>query len=146
MLDKIKEYAELISKKESAKDGMDTIVFNIKHSPAYIILEDSLNKIEPEIKALDSEIREGAIAKFATDGNKKPWDGIGIRETTKVDYDKALAFDWCKTNLPDALIIDKKKFTKVIVAMDGAGADLPEHITVKTVPTATISKDLSAYL
>ena len=80
-------------------------------------------------------LRDLTIAVYNLTGNKHPAEGVGIRETTKLDYDPAEAMKWAIEHKL-ALQLDTKKF--VDYAKDGS----IEFVTVMVVPQATIAKEL----
>lgn len=87
----------------------------------------------------ETKLREQAVELFKTTGNKQVADGVGIRETEKLEYDEKQAFEWAKEHVM-ALSLDKKAFDKI------AKASPMEFVKVVSVPTAAIATDLSKYL
>ena len=97
--------------------------------------------LQADMKKAETEAREMILAAYAETGNKKPVPGAGIRVTRSVAYDLDAALGWCKENAPAFLTLDRKAFEKAVLAgLPGAPADVDES------PTATIAKDLSAYV
>jgi len=87
-----------------------------------------------EIENLKNTIGPLAIAEFKETGHKKMWGGVGVRETTSVnwDHDKALAFAKEKDMF---LILDDATFKKAAPTL---GLDF---VTVTTEPRATFPKE-----
>lgn len=149
MLDKIKEYAELKARYDIDKDEMAKAIAEVKATDRYQVLSHGTGVAKLALDTLATEIREGAIAKFATDGNKKPWDGIGVRVSTEIGYsENEVTIEWAGERFPDtvSMAIKKSLFKKNVKALIAEGVKLPDFIEVTEKVTATISKDLSAYL
>jgi len=106
------------------------------------VCQESLTTLREQASLLESQAREAALAVYAETGNKKPADGVGIRVYQRLRYDVAEVMAWCKEHAPVFVIetLDKKPFEKA--APDMAGAP----VIVEEEPTATLGKDLSAYL
>ena len=81
-------------------------------------------------------LRELTLAIYAETGEKKPCEGVGVREVTKLEYDPKEAFQWAIKHAM-CLQLDSKAFTKVALA------DTPEFVKVITEPQATIATDLT---
>lgn len=143
MEEKIKEYVHHKKLAEFYQKSMSDMINVVLNDKKYLALKEGAEAHLNTMHEVEKEIREGAINEFLVSGNKKPWDGIGIRETTKIDYDEKLATEWCKHRLPEALTIEKKKFEKFVGTFDQE--DLPAFVSITKVPTATIASDLSEY-
>jgi len=84
----------------------------------------------------EDTLRELTLAIYAETGNKKPAEGVGIREIIKLDYDPKEALKWAMSH-QIALSLDKKSF-------EGFAKATPlEFVTVNTEAQATIATDLS---
>ncbi len=81
-----------------------------------------------------------ALEAYAETKNKKPYPGVGIRETTRLEYIPADALKW-SIDHKICLALDKKAFE----TLAKTGADIP-GVTLKTQTEATIASDLSKYL
>ena len=88
-------------------------------------------------KASEAEtlLRDLTLKAYAETGNKAPALGVGIREVTKLDYDKKVAFGWAKHH-EMALQLDKKAFEKIVKA------DTPDFVIITQEPQATIATKL----
>lgn len=85
---------------------------------------------------LETRIRKAALDAFAENSdNKRPAAGVGIRVTTQLVYDPALALTWAKTT-GLAVSLDTKAFEKI------ARSTPLEFVDMKEVPIATIARDL----
>lgn len=89
--------------------------------------------------AQENQLRELTLAVYAETGDKKPCEGVGIRERIVLQYDGKVAFDWAKAH-KIALMLDTKAFEKI------AKADPPDFVKTIIEPQSTISTDLSAVL
>lgn len=143
MNEKIKLLAERRQAAELASAVRNAARTALEQTEEYAALTDAgeiLASIGGEIAALESEIREAAVSEFAINGDKKPWPGVGIREVTRLSYDPAVAREWCLTQAPALLMIDKRQFEKVAPSLPGA----PVEVTKEA--QATIATDLGEYL
>jgi len=125
---------------------MKEMIENVKQSDEYAAMENWLIINKQSLVELDAAIREAAIEDYKVTGNKKPWDGVGIRELTKYDYELADAVAWAKANASMVVYetVDKKKFEKILSVTEPE--TLPETIKVYKEAIATIASDLSMYL
>jgi len=81
-------------------------------------------------------LRELTLAIYAETQNKKPCEGVGIREVTRLEYDPKDALAWAMKH-QIAISLDKKSF-------EGFAKATPlEFVKVITEPQATISQDLT---
>lgn len=98
-------------------------------------LKNQLDKLE-ELKnnniELKEKISEKAINKFKENGEKKLDFGLGIRESSKLQYKESSAIEWAKENMPIAVkqIIDKKQFETFAKGNELEFVDKIENITV----------------
>lgn len=122
------------------------MVENVKKSDDYQAIENWLIINKQSLSELEEEIKEAALFVYKLTGNKKPWEGVGIREMTRYDYELVGAVKWAKENAPMVVYetVDKKKFEKILSIT--SPEDLPEYIRVFKEPTVTIATDLSMYL
>jgi len=125
---------------------MKEMVEAVKQTDDYQAMENWLEINKQSLKELDAGIREVAIQEFESTGNKKPWDGVGIKEMTKYSYELADAIKWAKENASMVVYetVDKKKFEKILSVTEPK--TLPKTIKVYKETTATIASDLSMYL
>lgn len=139
-------YAVLRDVNAGLEAKMNFLVDNLKQQDEYTNLQTWWMINKKSLSELEASIREAAIADYKVTGNKKPWDGVGIKEMTKYDYELAGAIKWAKENAPMVVFetVDKKKFEKILSVTDPK--TLPEYIRVYKEPTATIASDLSMYM
>lgn len=104
--------------------------------------ESEVASVIHKIKALESDIlekkeviTEQALNEFRKTGKKKLLGGIGIRVTSKYQYDEKLAFEWAKST-GTCLLLDKKQFEKVGPVM----VDFGKTITTDTVTFPKVLK------
>ena len=142
--DAMKSYATIRLVVEELNSRLKEMVDKVKQSEDYKTIEDWLMINKISLEELTKQIHQATIDAYEATGNKKPFDGVGIREVTKYDYEEKAAVEWAKANMPAILTVDKKKFEKVISVMQES--DLPEYIKVYKQPQPTISADLSMYL
>jgi len=84
-------------------------------------------------------LRELTIKAYQDTGNKKPVDGVGIRELTKLDYDPKEALKWALHH-ELCLSLDKKSF-------EGFAKATPlDFVAVTEELQATIATNLTQYL
>lgn len=102
-------------------------------------LIENINVLKLNATQFEDELREMALAEYAATGAKKFSHGIGIRVTTKLDYDEVQALEWAKAHRL-ALKLDAKAFEKI------AKADTPDFVQVVEVPTATLPTDTAKLL
>lgn len=102
-------------------------------------LIENINVLKLNATQFEDELREMALAEFAATGAKKLPHGIGIRVTTKLDYDESKAFEWAKSH-GLALRLDAKAFERI------AKADAPDFVQVVEVPTVTLPTDTAKLL
>ena len=84
-------------------------------------------------------LRELTLAIYAETGDKKPCEGVGIREITKLEYEVPLAQAWAVEHRI-ALQLDRKAFEAI------AKTTPLDFVTSRVEAQATISQDLGAYI
>ena len=72
------------------------------------LFADAFNASEL-VKEEEARLRELTLQAYAETGNKAPVAGVGIREATKLEYDKAVAFKWAAEHVM-ALKLDTTPF------------------------------------
>jgi uncharacterized coiled-coil DUF342 family protein len=97
-------------------------------------LNDILSTLKDTLAEAEADLREIALTEYTATNAKKLPCGIGIRVTTKLEYDEAAAFAWA-TEHKMALALDKKAFEKIAKA-----SPLPFVEEVET-PTVTLPTD-----
>ena len=85
----------------------------------------------------EDQLRLLTIAAYNLTGNKQPVPGVGIRESTKLDYEPGAALRWA-TEHKIALSLDKKAFEGI------AKTSQLDFVTSRTEIQATIATDLAA--
>ena len=74
---------------------------------------ESLAKLDRD--TAEAKLRELTLQAYAETGDKAPMVGVGIREVTKLDYDKEVAFKWATEHVM-ALKLDTTAFEKIVKA------------------------------
>jgi len=74
---------------------------------------ESLAKLDRD--TAEAKLRELTLQAYAETGDKAPMVGVGIREVTKLDYDKTVAFKWATEHVM-ALKLDTTAFEKIVKA------------------------------
>ncbi|MCE2941644.1 MAG: hypothetical protein ACK6DK_09800 [Gemmatimonadota bacterium] len=97
-------------------------------------------RAEDALAEAEQALRAAAEAHYRETGEKKPCEGVAIRETVMIEYLEPEAIEWAKTAMPQLVSekLDAKAFEKIAKA-----APLPFVIT-KTVGKATIASELPA--
>lgn len=142
----MRSYATIREVIVESEAKLKEMVENVKQSDDYQAIENWLIINKQSLSELEEEIKEAALFDFQVTGNKKPFDGVGIREMTKFVYEIEGAVQWAKVNAPMVVYetIDKKKFEKILSVTPPE--ILPEYIHVFKEPTVTITTDLSMYV
>jgi len=98
-------------------------------------LLDTLTQAGAEVAEVEATLRELTLKAYAETGDKAPVIGVGIREVTKLDYDKPTAFKWATEHVM-ALKLDTTAFEKI------AKASPLDFIFYYQEPQATIATQL----
>ena len=98
------------------------------------LFADAFNASEL-VKEEEARLRELTLQAYAETGNKAPAQGVGIREMTKLDYDKDTAFKWATEHVM-ALKLDTTAFEKIVKASP------LDFVKVSLEPQATIASHL----
>lgn len=121
---KLKELRELESKAKAQRDSEIEALSIVKE----------FEMIKSERESIEREIREIAINKYNQTGLKK-FGQIGIRITTKYNYDDSTALCWAKKH-DLCLSLDKTAFKKQLKVQP------LDFVEVQEVPTATIPTEI----
>ena len=98
-------------------------------------LFDTLTQASAEVAEVEATLRELTLLAYAETGDKAPVPGVGIREVTKLDYDKATAFRWATEHVL-ALKLDTTAFEKIVKATP------LDFVRIYQEPLATIATQL----
>jgi predicted nuclease with TOPRIM domain len=90
-----------------------------------------------ELTNAEAQLRKMVLEAYTLTGNKKPAEGVGIREVRKVLYDPFKAFSRAKDH-KTCLELGTKAFEALAKSCDAL--DIPAEIKIEA--QATISKDL----
>lgn len=108
----------------------------------YATHADLLHKVDDaQSDAIEAEIavRAAALAEYEATGKKTLGHGVGIRVTTKLDYDAADALTWAKEH-DMALALDKSAFERI------AKASPIEFVQLVETPTVTLPRGAAKLL
>ena len=99
------------------------------------VLLESIRMATESKEAEEANLREMTLQFYAETGNKKPCEGVAVREVIKLEYDPKQALAWgMKHQL--ALTLDRKIF-------EGMVKTTPlDFVTVRNEAQATISTEL----
>lgn len=147
----VRELAAQRRKVESAKREMGKIEQEIlaQFGERLSVAKVRLALAKTEAGKLDAQLRLDALEDWERDDeNKRPHPAIGIRvnKVVKIDQDEALVYaierqKWLKLDLRGF-----KKDAKLELGKSEPDGALMEFAEIVEQPTATIAKDLSAYL
>lgn len=149
-LQKLAEEQLLLERYKLQRDIMyDALEISSPGFQEYLQMKESVKEAEKAINSLKDEIRVDALIGYDVEDenrNKKPYDGIFIKDYKKIEYNAVQAVAWAKENMPVALktTLDKKTFEKF--AKDNPDTASLKFVKFRLEPTATISQDLSQYL
>lgn len=91
------------------------------------------------LDGMEQELRVAILDDYAIHGNKSPASGCGVRVSTKLVYDSAVALAWAKEHRL-ALQLDKRVFERI------AKGEPMEFVRTEQVATATIATDLTKHV
>jgi hypothetical protein len=97
---------------------------------------------EDRLDSDEQALRAAVEAHYKATGEKKPVEGVAIRETVTLKYAEPDAIAWAKGSMPQIVSekLDAKAFEKVAKAAPSA---VP-FVSVETVGKATIASELPA--
>ena len=127
MKEKLMKLKQLRELEVKAKEERDIIIEKL---PSVV----NLQVIKQEREDLEREIRNEALIKYQLTGEKK-FGQIGIRITTKYDYDEIEALNWAK-NHDLCLSLDKTAFRKQLKVQP------LEFVKIEEVPIATLPTEI----
>lgn len=100
---------------------------------------ETLEGLVAELTQVEKDLRAAGFAEFQATGAKKLPCGLGVRVSTKPDYDPAEALTWAKHH-GLALQLDKAAFERIVKA------DTPDFVKMVEVPTVTLPSDSAKLL
>jgi hypothetical protein len=145
--EKLKSLAELNKALEENEAWREAKFEKVKALPEYQEFEElrqERSDIAEQIDNLRNEINELTLKAYLDTGEKNPASGVGVRVYTNYVYDEDKAFGYCRSRLPAALKLDKRKFEKYVKGVQDVQP--LEFVEVKEDPRPTIASDLSEYL
>lgn len=140
--DRVRELANLRRQLELAKSVEEMREEDYMQTPQYHAFVEANNtrkKIADQVATADALVRSMAIAEY-NETKEKKFPGVSVFTSESMTYDTALALEWCKERLPEALTIIPKTFEKVAEIMK------PDFVKFTDEPKARIASDLSAFL
>jgi len=110
--------------------------------PEWLNNELKLSLVQSDVDLEELKLRELALDGFAELGLKTPIPGIGVQEHGFVQYDREKALEWCRKNLPAAVIetVDEPTFEATVQALPANVR--PAFVVTGKTPKATISATL----
>lgn len=126
----IKKYYENLETINLLEEGV-----NLKKKSFEETIDSELKSLE-NIKEINLNLKKQismlSINKFKETGEKKLDFGLGIRVTTKLNYEENDAIKWSKENMPIAIkeVIDKKQFDTFAKGNELDFVEKIENITV----------------
>lgn len=131
-------------KMEERMDSLRAKVEATKTWQRFAQQQQDIVDISGAIESTDAQTREDVIDVAAELGIRKPVEGIEVIERTTFQIlDETQALEWARDNMRAALIIDKRTFKKLILAMPED--QRPDFIFVGKDPAVRIAGDLTAY-
>ena len=100
-------------------------------------LLDALTQAGAEVAEVEATLRELTLKAYDETGDKTPVAGVGIREVTRLEYDKTVAFKWATEHVM-ALKLDTTAFEKIVKASP------LDFVMIYQEPMATIATQLEA--
>jgi len=139
--DKIEKLAELRKEFEERESDYKKAKLDFESSFVYKNYKDC----ELKISELESKIRDEADANFKTTGEKQPHPAIEVQQKLVICYDGATALEYAKTELKQAVVLDKKFFDGTMREWHKKN-QLPDFVKAESVPWVKIDKDLTPFL
>jgi len=137
MIDELKAQIKVVARaRQRAQEAFEAKVVSQaeweRRNKAIIDIAVATNQ---EVNDEEIKLRELTLQIYAQTGNKTPAPGVGIREMTRLEYDKEVAFTWAVEHTM-ALKLDVLAFEKV------AKASPLDFVKVFQQPQATIARVL----
>ena len=133
LLDQIKRVAEARQRLEEATN-IRIEAYNKWKEDNKLIFDTGETALKTCVEA-ETLLRELTIKAYNETGSKAPAPGVGIRVTTKLEYDLDVALTWAHAHNM-ALALDKKAFEKIALASP------IDFVTQSEEPIATIATEL----
>ncbi|MGH9158165.1 MAG: HNH endonuclease [Acidimicrobiales bacterium] len=118
----------------------------LEQRPEWVVNEHALVGVNADLADAETRLRETALDGFAELALKGPYFGVGVKEKLVLEFDRALALEWCRVNLPAAIAetVDEPTFLAAVKALPEPKR--PTFVEFKMVPYATIAQDLRSVL
>jgi hypothetical protein len=141
MYDGIRVLADARRAREQAKEDVDRIKAEIEaqFGDALRRAHEVLEEASLAVAAIDEVTRAFAVDWFNATDDKKPHPAVTVKMYTILEYDPAVALDYCTKHLPKALRLDRRAFEKVAKVLE------PDFVTFCVEPRATILSKLEEY-
>jgi len=138
--EKIRDLAMAQKRLNGLREAYQLKLKELESSTLYLNFEAESKLIE----TLKDKIRELALESYGKDGNKNPHNAVAIKIITGLGIDTVKAIEYAKRELPQALTLDTRVFTKIVKALPDE--KVPDCVTITKSPRAEIARDLSAFL
>ena len=131
---------EVVKKREHAATAQGHYENLLQQYPEVVAAKSAVQEIKTELKTTEDRLRN-ATAEAHESGVILP-HGLRIRETTKLIYDEAAMFAWCKNYAPCFIQLDKVCFERALKAeaIHPPGAERTTKVT-GTIPTALVIEE-----
>lgn len=137
MLEQIKEQIKVVV--DARREVEEAIAWRTSAYQKWVEANQPLLDNESATKSIcqeaEDKLREFTLEAYAQTGDKAPVQGVGIREVTKLDYDKTVAFKWATEHVL-SLKLDTTAFEKI------AKTSPLDFVRVYQEPQATIATQL----
>ena len=122
----------------SAKQVVDDLLTTVRNEHAELFSKADIAK--QYVEKYEEQLREAAVAYFATTEDKHPVVGVNINDTTVIEYDSEAALEWAKRNSNLRLLkLDDTAF-KGLAKSKARPDDMP--VTVREEPKAVLGRKL----
>ena len=140
-IEKLKRISFLRTALAKDKEILAQLDAALHESRDYKHYMEEASMIQDQLNELTSEVRDDTLKAYAATGNKSPFPGMGIRVTTRLDYDSTKARDWAlEHNHVNLLTVKAKEFEAMAKAVK------PDFVTILEEPTTTMATDLDKAL
>lgn len=132
----VKELQQALEEQMTLKESLSAKMVAFEEENAVTI--SALKEQATRVESIKEIIRTDALKEFGETGEKKFVGGIGIREITELVYETEKAIDWCRENMPVAVVerLEKKTFDSF-----AKNNDVP-IVTRKKIAAVTFPKNI----
>jgi hypothetical protein len=125
---------------EDAQAKVKAMMNALMESPEYKQAAQESMEAHQMMCETEDTVRALAVDFYTSTGDKRAHEAVSVKVFPELEYDPAIALNYCTEHLHSVLKLDTKAFEK-------AAKVIPlSFVEVREVPKAQISTDLSAYL